>query len=342
MRALAFVVSGRSSANSSPPIRNTLSAGRMPRRSSTPTSRSASSPATCPRVSLSSLKSSMSASTSAKPAGRAADEAAHRLVEAAVVGEARERVRGRLELLALERAQALERDRGVRDEQRRVVDDLGRQRRAAAVAGEVAVRPGRRAQRQAQAAALEVDAPLVAAGLRQRHQRRAVERVLARALVAQPGLREHELALDDLADLHAGEPERAPDRARDDAQHGAVLARLGEPREGLPEPAPAGRLARLGRLAAERVAEHRRGAPQRSACASPSGPATSSAADAVSPSGSTNAEASTRARRSTIQLWPRCAHSASPPSRGTHTATGTARRRCRSAQVMSQSSAGVR
>ena len=72
VRALAFVVSGRSSANSSPPIRNTLSAGRMPRRSSTPTSRRASSPATWPRVSLSSLKSSMSASTSAKPAGRAA------------------------------------------------------------------------------------------------------------------------------------------------------------------------------------------------------------------------------------------------------------------------------
>ena len=114
-----------------------------------------------------------------------------------------------------------------------------------------------------QAAVVEVDAPLVRAGLRQRDQRRALERVLARALVAQPGLGQDELALDDLADLHAGEPERAPDRARDDAQHRAVLARLGEAREGLPEPAPAGRLARLGRLAAERVPEHRRRATQR-------------------------------------------------------------------------------
>ena len=72
VRALAFVVSGSSSANSSPPMRKTLSAGRMPRRRSAPTSRSASSPATCPRVSLSSLKSSMSARTRAKPAERAA------------------------------------------------------------------------------------------------------------------------------------------------------------------------------------------------------------------------------------------------------------------------------
>ena len=110
---------------------------------------------------------------------------------------------------------------------------------------------------------VEVDAPFVGAGLGQRDQARALERVLARALVAQPGLRQHELALDDLPDLHAGEPERAPDRTRDHAQHRAVLARLGEPREGLPEPAPAGRLARLGWLAAERVPQHRRGAPQR-------------------------------------------------------------------------------
>ena len=130
VRALAFVVSGSSSANSSPPIRNTLSAGRMPRRSSTPTSRRASSPATCPRVSLSSLKSSMSASTSAKPAGRAATRP--RIVSWKLRWLARpgERVGGGLELLALERAQALERDRGVRDEERRVVDDLGRERRA--------------------------------------------------------------------------------------------------------------------------------------------------------------------------------------------------------------------
>ena len=54
------------------------------------------------------------------------DEPAHRLVEAAVVGEAGECVRGRLRLLALERAQALERDRRVRDEQRRVVDEIRR------------------------------------------------------------------------------------------------------------------------------------------------------------------------------------------------------------------------
>ena len=186
-----------------------------------------------------------------------------------MVREPGERVRGRLGLLALERAQALERHRGVRHQQRGVVDDLGRQRHAAAVAGEVAVRAGRGAQRQAEAAAFEIDAALVAAGLRQRHERGAVERVLARALVAQPGLRQHELALDDLADLHAGEPERTPDRAGDDAQHRSVLARLGEAREGLPQPARAGRLPRLGRLAAERVARaSRRRVRSEAACAS--------------------------------------------------------------------------
>ncbi len=179
-------------------------------------------------------------------------QAAHRLVEAAVVGEPRERVRGGLELLALEGAQALERDRGMGDEERGVVDHLGRQRPLAAVPGEVAVRARRGAQRKPQAAVVEVDAPFVRAGLRQRDQRRALERVLARALVAQPGLGQDELALDDLADLHAGEPERAPDGARDDAQHRAVLARLGKARERLPEPAPAGRLARL-RVAVRRA-----------------------------------------------------------------------------------------
>ena len=75
------------------------------------------------------------------------------------------------------------------------------------------MRAGRGAQRQAEAAAFEIDAALVTAGLGQRHERGAVERVLARALVSQPGLRQHELALDDLADLHAGEL-RARSRSR--------------------------------------------------------------------------------------------------------------------------------
>ena len=135
--------------------------------------------------------------------------------------------------------------------------------------------PGRGAQRQAEAAAFEIDAALVAAGLGERHERCAVERVLARTLVSQPGLRQHELALDDLADLHAGEPERAPDRAGDDAQHRPVLARLREAREGLPEPAPARRLPRLGRLAAERAPSIAAARRSVSACASPSGPVTS-------------------------------------------------------------------
>ena len=66
-----------------------------------------------------------------REAGRARrHQAAHRLVEAAVVGETRERVRGGLELLALEGAQALERHRGMRDQERGVVDHLGRQRPA--------------------------------------------------------------------------------------------------------------------------------------------------------------------------------------------------------------------
>ena len=202
----------------------------------------------------------------------------------------------------------------------------------------VEVRSGR-----PEAAALEIDAALVAARLGQRHERRAVERVLARALVAQPGLRQHELALDDLADLHAGEPERAPDRAGDDAQHRAVLARLGEAREGLPEPAPAGRLARLGRLAAERVAEHRGGAPQRVRVRLAVGARDQQRRRARLAERLHERRRPRRARaarRSSRE--PRCAHSASPPSRGTHTATGTARRRCRSAHVMSQSSAGVR
>ena len=197
---------------------------------------------------------------SGRPRGH---EPAHRLVEAAVVREPGERVRRGFELLPLEGAQALERDRRVRDEQRGVVDDLGMQRRAAAEADEVAVRARRGAQRQPEAAVLEVDAPLVASGLRERDERRAVERMLSRALVAQPRLGEHELALHDLAHLHAGEPERAPDRARHDAQHGSVLARVGEAREGLPQPATARRLPGLGRLAAERVSEHGCGAPQR-------------------------------------------------------------------------------
>ncbi len=110
---------------------------------------------------------------------------------------------------------------------------------------------------------VEVDAALELAGLGERGDGGAVERVLACALVAQPRLGERELALDDLADLHAGESERPADRARDDAEDGAVLARLGEARERLPQPAAAGGLAGLGRLAAERVGEHGRGAPQR-------------------------------------------------------------------------------
>ena len=228
-------------------------------------SRSASSPATWPRRSLRSLKSSRSATTTAKPDSGAAaiEQRGAVLVEAAVVRQARERVGERLELLALEGAQALQRHRGVRDQERRVVDDLGRERRLAAVC-----RAGSRAFPSRCAAAGPGGSPRGRRAVRRRRPRparqaRALERVLARALVAHPGLRQHELALDDLPDLHAGEPERAPDRTRDHAQHRAVLARLGEPREGLPEPAPAGRLARLGRLAAERVPQHRRGAPQR-------------------------------------------------------------------------------
>ena len=168
-------------------------------------------------------------------------EPAHRLVEAAVVGEPGEGVRRGLRLLALEGPQALEGNGRMRHQQGRVVDQVGRQRRAAAVAGEVAVRARRRAQRQAEPTAFELDAALVAARRRERGQRCVVECVLARALVAQPGLRQHQLAFDGLADLHAGEPQRAPDRARDDAQHRAVLARLCEAGEGLPQPAcPAG------------------------------------------------------------------------------------------------------
>ena len=180
-----------------------------------------------------------------------------------MVGEAGERIGGRLGLLALEGAQALERDGGVRDEQRRVVDDIGRQRRAASIGRQVAVRAGRGAQRQAEPAAVEIDAALELAGRRQRGQPRAVEGELARALVAQPGLRERELALHDLAHLHAGQPEGVAERARDDAQHRTVLACLGQSREGLPQPAPARRLPGLGRNAAERIAEHRRRPLQR-------------------------------------------------------------------------------
>ena len=54
------------------------------------------------------------------------------------------------------------------------------------------------------------------------------------------------------------------------------------------------------------------------------------------------ARSMSRALRSTMKSSPRCAHSASPPSRCTHTATGTASLRCRSAQVMSHNSAGVK
>ena len=125
------------------------------------------------------------------------------------------------------------------------------------------MRARRRAQRQAEPAAVEIDAALVLAGRRQRGQPRAVECELARALVAQPGLRQGELALHDLADLHAGEAERAAERARDDAQHRAVLACLRQSREGLPQPAPTRRLPGLGRNAAERIAEHRRRPLQR-------------------------------------------------------------------------------
>ncbi len=184
-------------------------------------------------------------------------EPAHRLVEAAVVGEPGEGVRRGLRLLALEGPQALEGNGRMCHQQGRVVDQVGRQRPAATVAGEVAVRARRRAQRQAQPTTFELDAALVAARRRERGQRCVVECVLARALVAQPGLRQHQLAFDGLADLHAGEPQRAPDRARDDAQHRAVLARLREAGEGLPQPACAGRLPGVGRLSSERVDEHR-------------------------------------------------------------------------------------
>jgi len=51
--------------------------------------------------------------------------------------------------------------------------------------------------------------------------------------------------------------------ARHDAQDRAVLTGVGEARERLPQPAAAGRLTGLGRLAAEGVGEHRCGAPQR-------------------------------------------------------------------------------
>ena len=71
-----------------------------------------------------------------------------------------------------------------------------------------------------------------------------------------------QLALHDLADLHAREPERTPDRTSDDAQHRAVLARLGQAREGLPEPARARGLPGVGWLAVERAAQHHCRAPQ--------------------------------------------------------------------------------
>ena len=70
----------------------------------------------------------------------------------------------RFRLLALERAQALERDGRVGDEQRRVVDEIRREGTAAAVAGQEPVRAGRGAQRQPEPAAVEVDGALVAAG----------------------------------------------------------------------------------------------------------------------------------------------------------------------------------
>ncbi len=116
---------------------------------------------------------------------------------------------------------------------------------------------------QPEPATVEVDGALVAAGGRERGERTPVERVLAGALVAQPRLRELQLALHDLADLHAREPERTPDRTSDDTQHRAVLARLGQPREGLPEPARARGLPGVGWLAVEGAAQHGGRAPQR-------------------------------------------------------------------------------
>ena len=91
-------LSGRSHANSSPPIRATRSSGRDRRSSRAPMSRSTSSPIWWPCRSLTSLKWSRSISASDRGRRwrrRALDLVAQALVEGAVVGEPRQGIGGR-------------------------------------------------------------------------------------------------------------------------------------------------------------------------------------------------------------------------------------------------------
>ena len=239
-----------------------------------------------------------------REAGRARGrEPAHGLVEAAVVREAGERVRGRLELLALERAQALERHRGVRDQQRRVVDDLRRQRRAAAVAGEVAVRARRGAQRQAEAAALEIDAALVTARTGPAPRARG-RRARARARARRAARSAPAPARPRRSRRPARRRVRARSRSRGRRRSAPPRARVPPPAARRPARASARRPAARSRAAGRRARRPSIAAARRSesACASPSGPR-----PAAPPS--PNRRAARRART------PRCARAARRSSR---------------------------
>ena len=301
VRALAFVVSGRSRANSSPPMRKTLSAGRMPRRSSVAdlAQRVVSRHVPARVVDLLEVVDVGEHEREARRARR--HQPAHRLVEAAVVREAGERVRRRLGLLALERAQALECHRRVRDEQGGVVDDVGRQRRPARRS-----RPGSRACPSTCAAASRAGSP---------RDRRAARTRPAVARAASPG------------------PSSACSRER--SSRSQVCARASSPStisptctQARPSALPSARATTLSTAPCSRASASRAKACQsqrppvgcpvsggsppsaspsiaaarcsETACSSAPGPATSSAAAPASPSGSTSAEGSRRARRSTI------------------------------------------
>ena len=206
------------------------------------------------------------------------------------------------------------------------------------------MRARRRAQRQAEPAALEIDAALVARrpsparpAPGRRARARASARRAARSAPARARLRRSRRPARRRGRARCRARARrrsAPRRARAPPRGARRPARASAPPVGCPvsggtppSASPsiaAARCSEAGVLLGARAGdEQRRGARGW-------------------PTGSTSVVGSRRARRSTISRWPRCAHRASPPSRCTHTATGTASRRCRSAHVMSHNSAGVR